>query len=156
MAKKKGTKKITLKSNNNSINKHVGTKLRQKRTLLGLSQEGLGKILNITFQQVQKYESGITKISVVRLLDICDIFKVPLSYFFEGFVTEDGKKVPALNDDKTAFKQNTVSLDKKALELVKLFYGIKNPRVAKQVFALIKSISEQEEFSVQDEETEES
>ncbi|OPZ79292.1 MAG: transcriptional repressor DicA [Alphaproteobacteria bacterium ADurb.Bin438] len=153
MAKRKSVKKIVLKNDNSNINKHIGTKLRQKRTLLGLSQEGLGNILDITFQQVQKYESGITKISIERLLDICEIFKTSISFFFEGYSADKNDAEFALNDEKTGFNHNNISLDKRALELVKMFYSIKDPKVAKQVFNLIKSISEQqseEEFSSED------
>ena len=70
-------------TNNNSIDMHVGKRVRLRRTLLGMSQEQLGAELNVTFQQVQKYERGANRISASRLWDISQILDVPISYFFD-------------------------------------------------------------------------
>ncbi|MFZ9134571.1 MAG: helix-turn-helix domain-containing protein, partial [Candidatus Puniceispirillaceae bacterium] len=70
-------------TNNNAIDMHVGKRVRLRRTLLGMSQEQLGAELNITFQQVQKYERGANRISASRLWDISQILDVPISYFFD-------------------------------------------------------------------------
>ena len=70
-------------TNNNAIDLHVGKRLRLRRTLLGMSQEQLGAELNITFQQVQKYERGANRISALRLWDMSQILDVPVSYFFD-------------------------------------------------------------------------
>ncbi|MEP6104028.1 helix-turn-helix transcriptional regulator, partial [Parasphingorhabdus sp.] len=64
-------------TNNNAIDVHVGRRVRLRRTLLGMSQEQLGEALNITFQQVQKYERGSNRISASRLWDIAQILDVP-------------------------------------------------------------------------------
>ena len=69
-------------TNNNAIDMHVGKRLRLRRTLLGMSQEQLGAELNVTFQQVQKYERGANRISASRLWDISQILDVPISYFW--------------------------------------------------------------------------
>ncbi len=70
-------------TNNNAIDMHVGKRVRLRRTLLGMSQEQLGAELNVTFQQVQKYERGANRISASRLWDISQILDVPISYFFD-------------------------------------------------------------------------
>ena len=70
-------------TNNNAIDMHVGKRLRLRRTLLGMSQEQLGTELNITFQQVQKYERAANRISASRLWDMSQILDVPISYFFD-------------------------------------------------------------------------
>ena len=70
-------------TNNNAIDVHVGRRVRLRRTLLGMSQEQLGDALNITFQQVQKYERGSNRISASRLWDIGQILDVPVSFFFD-------------------------------------------------------------------------
>src|SRR3546814_10152347 len=70
-------------TNNNPIDVHVGRRVRLRRTLLGMSQEQLGDALNITFQQVQKYERGSNRISASRLWDIGQILDVPVSFFFD-------------------------------------------------------------------------
>ena len=69
-------------TNNNAIDMHVGKRVRLRRTLLGMSQEQLGAELNVTFQQVQKYERGANWISASQLRDISQILDVPISYFF--------------------------------------------------------------------------
>jgi transcriptional regulator with XRE-family HTH domain len=70
-------------TNNNAIDMDVGKRVRLRRTLLGMSQEQLGTELNITFQQVQKYERGANRISASHLWDIGQILDVPISYFFD-------------------------------------------------------------------------
>ena len=70
-------------TNNNATDMHVGKRVRLRRTLLGMSQEQLGAELNVTFQQVQKYERGANRISASRLWDISQILDVPISYFFD-------------------------------------------------------------------------
>ena len=70
-------------TNNNSIDMHVGKRVRLRRALFGMSQEQLCAKLNVTFQQVQKYERGANRISASRLLDISQILDVPISYFFD-------------------------------------------------------------------------
>ncbi len=66
------------------VDKHVGNRLRLRRTMLGQSQEKLADALNLTYQQVQKYERGVNRISISRLYDIAKILHVPVSFFFEG------------------------------------------------------------------------
>ena len=75
-------------TNNNAVDVHVGKRVRLRRTLLGMSQEQLGASLNITFQQVQKYERGANRISASRLWDISQILGVQISYFFDD-MTDD-------------------------------------------------------------------
>ena len=70
-------------TNNNAIDLHVGKRLRLRRTLLGMSQEQLGAELNITFQQVQKYERGANRIGASRLFDLSRVLDVPVSFFFD-------------------------------------------------------------------------
>tara|TARA_B110000305_G_C19091510_1_gene470990 strand:+ start:365 stop:700 length:336 start_codon:yes stop_codon:yes gene_type:complete len=69
-------------TNNNAIYIHVGKRVRLRPTLLGMSQEQLGAELNVTFQQVQKYQRGANRIRTSRLWDISQILDVPISYFF--------------------------------------------------------------------------
>ena len=75
-------------TNNNAIDMHVGKRVRLRRTLLGMSQEQLGAELNVTFQQVQKYERGANRISASGLWDISQILDVPIRYFFDD-MSED-------------------------------------------------------------------
>ncbi len=68
----------------NPIDKHVGSRVRMRRMMLGMSQERLGISLGLTFQQVQKYEKGTNRIGASRLQQISQIMQVPVAFFFEG------------------------------------------------------------------------
>jgi transcriptional regulator with XRE-family HTH domain len=73
-----------------AIDHHVGDRVRQLRVFLEMSQEGLGKALGLTFQQVQKMEKGVNRIGAGRLLQIANILKVPVTYFYEGMPRVNG------------------------------------------------------------------
>src|SRR5439155_9819674 len=68
----------------NPIDKHVGSRVRMRRMMLAMSQEKLGDALDLTFQQVQKYEKGTNRIGASRLQQISNILQVPVEFFFEG------------------------------------------------------------------------
>src|SRR3979409_1391114 len=76
--------KIMTKKAPNPIDKHVGTRMRMRRMMLGMSQEKLGDALGLTFQQVQKYEKGMNRISASKLQHISQILQVSVPFFFEG------------------------------------------------------------------------
>ena len=67
------------------LNEHLGKKLRLRRTSLGLTQTQVAKAINVTFQQIQKYEKGTNGVSSIRLLQLSNYLKVPINYFFEDF-----------------------------------------------------------------------
>src|ERR1700730_331488 len=73
----------------NSMDKHLGSRVRMRRMMLDMSQTALGDALGITFQQVQKYEKGTNRISASRLQQVCHILQVPIPFFFEGAPTGD-------------------------------------------------------------------
>jgi transcriptional regulator with XRE-family HTH domain len=66
-----------------AVDAYIGTQMRNRRAILGLSQEVLGKKLGVSFQQVQKYEKGINRVSAARLFEICKALKIPLASMFE-------------------------------------------------------------------------
>ena len=68
-----------------NFNKHLGNKLKLRRLALGLTQTKVAKAINVTFQQIQKYEKGTNGVSSIRLLQLSNYLKVPINYFFEGF-----------------------------------------------------------------------
>ena len=68
-----------------NFNKHLGSKLKLRRLALGLTQTKVAKAINVTFQQIQKYEKGTNGVSSIRLLQISNYLKVPINYFFEDF-----------------------------------------------------------------------
>ena len=67
------------------LNEHLGKKLRLRRTSLGLTQTQVAKAINVTFQQIQKYEKGTNGVSSARLLQLANFLKVPIKYFFEDY-----------------------------------------------------------------------
>jgi len=69
----------------NDFNKHLGNKLKIRRLALGLTQTKVAKAINVTFQQIQKYEKGTNGVSSIRLLQLANYLKVPVNYFFEDF-----------------------------------------------------------------------
>lgn len=134
-------------TNNNAVDLHVGKRVRLRRTLLGMSQEQLGTELNITFQQVQKYERGANRVSASRLWDIGQILDVPINYFFDD-MTENtmrssprrvsrGSEVVDLSDEQI----KDPMARRETLELVRTYYTIEKPLVRKRISEMVKSIA---------------
>lgn len=117
----------------------VGGRLRQRRTLLGMSQEKLGRAVGLTFQQIQKYERGVNRIGASRLLQLSRVLGVPIAFFFED--------VPAV---KTRAPQPAATMTgpdndpfsrRETMELVRAYYAITNPYVRKRVLDLVRALS---------------
>ncbi len=126
------------------VDVHVGSRVRMRRTLLGMSQEKLGDALGLTFQQVQKYERGANRIGASRLHEISRILDVPVSYFFEDMPASPpvGGGAPAavgLAEEPEGFEADPMAR-RETLELVRAYYRIGSAKVRKRVFELIKSL----------------
>jgi len=134
-------------TNNNAIDMHVGKRVRLRRTLLGMSQEQLGAELNITFQQVQKYERGANRISASRLWDINQILDVPISYFFDDMSENTMRSSPRwvsrgdVMDAMTSQPLKDPMARRETLELVRAYYTIEKPAVRKRIAEMVKSIA---------------
>jgi len=134
-------------TNNNAIDMHVGKRVRLRRTLLGMSQEQLGAELNITFQQVQKYERGANRISASRLWDISQILDVPISYFFDDMSENTMRSSPRwvsrgdVMDAMTSQPLKDPMARRETLELVRTYYTIEKPAVRKRIAEMVKSIA---------------
>ena len=76
-----------------NFNRHLGSKLRIRRLALGLTQTKVAQAINVTFQQIQKYEKGTNGISSLRIMQLANFLKVPVVYFYEGFSTYEGEFV---------------------------------------------------------------
>ena len=120
---------------------YVGGRVRQRRTMLGMSQEKLGEALGLTFQQVQKYERGANRIGASRLHQISEVLDVPINYFFEDISPSLTKK-----RGKTALAEAQAEYDddpmakRETLELVRSYYKIKDPKLRRRIFDLIKQL----------------
>ena len=120
------------------IDIYVGSRLRTRRTLLGLSQEGIAERLGLTFQQLQKYEKGSNRISAGRLFELSQILNVPVSYFYEDMP----KNLP--NQRRTKSKKTNEDSDpmtkRETLELIRAYYRIQSPEIREEIRALAKSL----------------
>ncbi len=123
------------------VDVHVGRRVRIRRTLLGLSQEKLGEALDLTFQQVQKYERGANRISASRLYQIGYVLDVPVSYFFEELTEPQTPQAAGIQLSETTekFEQDPL-IKRETLELVRAYYRIADPKVRKSIFELTKAV----------------
>ena len=125
----------------NPIDIQVGNRVRIRRMLIGMSQERLGDLLGLTFQQVQKYEKGVNRIGAGRLFEVSRILNVPVDFFYEGVnVGQSGMREPESAPPVMEFVSSG-----EGLQLTLAFMKIKDPKVRKRVLDLIKSLAEEEE-----------
>lgn len=129
----------------NPIDKHVGSRVRLRRVLLGLSQEKLGDALGLTFQQVQKYEKGANRIGASRLQEISKILGVPPSYFFEGAPASASDMSANLPTDAGDLASSAMVTDfiatAEGIQLNKAFVRIKDPQVRKRIIDLVIALA---------------
>ncbi len=121
------------------VDVHVGMRLRQRRTLLGMSQEKLAQAFGVSFQQVQKYERGANRISASRLHLLTKTLDVPISYFFEGLPSTVHEPTQAETD---AADQMT---SRETLELVRAYYRITDDNVRKRLVDLARALGREDE-----------
>ncbi len=120
----------------NKIDQLVGQRIRWRRKELKWTQEQLGEKLSLTFQQVQKYEKGVNRISAGRLFEVAGVLDVPILYFFEG--AEDYLAMPAgMAEDSEAAP--LPQLDQEAMELVAAFQKIEDDLLRKSLLNTIKA-----------------
>jgi len=128
----------------NPVDIHVGSRVRLRRTLLGMTQEHLGASVGLTFQQIQKYERGANRIGSSRLLQFGEILGVPVSFFFDelpnDIKTREGQFARALAEDPQEFEPDPLA-KRETLELVRAYYRIPDPKARKRLFELIKAVA---------------
>ncbi|WP_303978373.1 helix-turn-helix domain-containing protein [Dongia mobilis] len=140
---RKSSGRMASKGFPNPIDVHVGRKLQLRRTLLGLSQERLGNLIGLTFQQIQKYESGANRVSSSRLYDIARVLDIGITYFFEGISAEVQEQspghlqgaVPLVSED-----ERDPMARRETLELVRAYYQIRSAKVRKHLVDLTRSL----------------
>ena len=114
------------------VDVHVGKRIRHRRWMIGMTQQQLADKVGIKFQQIQKYETGMNRVSASRLWDIADAVEVPISFFFEG-LSENYAPAASVSGDILA--------DKEALALVRSYYAIPEAQ-RRRLFELAKVLSE--------------
>ena len=116
------------------VDVHVGKRVRHRRWMVGMTQQQLAEKVGIKFQQIQKYETGMNRVSASRLWDISEALSVPVSFFFEGL---EGQSV----EQAETAAHGDILADKEALELVRSYYAIpENQR--RRLFELARVLSD--------------
>lgn len=114
-----------------SVDVHVGKRIRHRRWMIGMTQQQLAEKVGIKFQQIQKYETGMNRVSASRLWDIARAVDVPVSFFFEG-----------LNEsDLVEEVEGDILADKEALQLVRAYYAMPVAQ-RRQIFELARVLSD--------------
>lgn len=112
------------------VDEHVGQCIRHRRWTVGMTQQQLAHAVGIKFQQIQKYETGMNRVSASRLWDIARALDVPVAFFFEG-----------LADSASSEAGNGMLTDKEALQLVRAYYAIPEAQ-RRQIFELARVLSQ--------------
>ena len=125
-------------SKSHAVDIHVGARMRQRRTLLGMSQTKLGDAVGLTFQQIQKYEKGINRIGASRLFDLSRVLAVPVQFFYEELPVSDG--AGGFAEQPEGYAVEFLS-SREGLELNKAFARITDPRVRRSIVELVRSFA---------------
>jgi transcriptional regulator with XRE-family HTH domain len=116
-------------SRTQDIDRHVGARIRERRIMLGLTQQQLADLIGVTYQQAHKYERGINRVSAGRLFEIARVLSVPVSYFFEGLDTQSGHPIG--------------QRERMCLELARNFAQISNERHQEALSQLARALATQ-------------
>jgi transcriptional regulator with XRE-family HTH domain len=125
----------------NPIDKHVGARVRMRRLMVGLSQGKLGEALDVTFQQVQKYEKGANRIGASRLQQLARVLDVPPAYFFEGAPGAAQRDAGFAEPEGAGYVLDFLSTNE-GLRLNRAFVAIKDPKVRKKILNLVQSLAQ--------------
>jgi len=128
----------------NPVDVHVGSRVRLRRTLLGMSQEKLGEAIGLTFQQVQKYERGANRVGASRLFDLSRVLDVPVGFFFDEMPDEVAASSPAQSSAgyvPRPEQELDPMVKRETLELVRAYYKIEEPGVRKRLFEMTKALA---------------
>ncbi len=128
----------------NPIDKHVGSRVRMRRMMLGMSQEKLGNNLGLTFQQVQKYEKGTNRIGASRLQQISQILQVPVSFFFEGapvVAIAGAVRVDGVSEAPSPAYVSDFLATSDGLALTKAFMRIADSKLRRRIVDLVEQIA---------------
>jgi transcriptional regulator with XRE-family HTH domain len=123
----------------NVVDVYVGARLRMRRAMLGMSQSKLGLILGVTFQQIQKYEKGVNRISATRLKQAASVFDVDVDWFYEGGPAVEGVKGWAEGASRSLDVQFLSTTD--GFRLNRAFTRIRDPKVRRKIIDLVESLA---------------
>ena len=121
---------------------HVGQRVRMRRLMLGMSQSNVADALGVTFQQLQKYEKGVNRISASRLQHISQILQVPVPFFFDRVPGQSGGAVEIADSDLYV---NDFLATSDGLALVKAFTRIPDPKLRRAIVLLVQQITPEQD-----------
>ena len=127
----------------NPVDTHVGSRIRVRRRVAGLTQEDLARALGLTFQQVQKYERGSNRVSASKLFGIAGILEVPVSYFFDGLRHPGDMNRGDAPAEETEGAIRVFLNTAEGLELAQRFPLIPKGRLRKQILELVRALSDE-------------
>lgn len=129
-----------MKAKPDPVDIHVGSRLRLRRTLLGMSQERLGEAVNLTFQQIQKYERGTNRMGASRLYQISKVLDVPITFFYEGLPEDAGTVRGMAHPKQDPYESEDQLSRRETLELVRAYYRIHDHVLRKRTLEVVKAI----------------
>jgi transcriptional regulator with XRE-family HTH domain len=125
------------------IDKYVGSRIRMRRIMLGMSQEKLGDALGLTFQQIQKYEKGTNRVGASRLQQIADVLQVHVSFMFEG--APGGAGSGGMGESASPAYVSDFLATSDGLALTKAFTRLKDAKLRRSIVDLVEQIAAREE-----------
>jgi transcriptional regulator with XRE-family HTH domain len=128
--------RVDMSSGTRRIDQHIGERLRLRRTELGLTQEQLAEALDVSYQQIQKYETGANRISASRIFEMARRLDVDMSYFFDGLSFGDHAAAPPLEHG---------GRQRSAIELVRKFAQIEDAQVRAAIAGLVKAVVDRQD-----------
>ena len=154
-------------SKQSPVDVHVGARMKLRRLLMGMSQERLGEALGLTFQQVQKYERGVNRVSASRLYDVARVLDVPIGFFFDDLPHAVASAIGApptggygnmggpprrgfgFAEAQDGFGTDDTMSRRETTDLVRAYYRISDPAVRKRIYDLIRSLGPDDATSSQ-------
>lgn len=133
------------KKSPNLVDRHVGSRVRMRRVLMGMSQEKLGDALGVTFQQIQKYEKGVNRIGASRLQQMSTILQTPVEFFFHEAPAAEDVAADGFREAAAATYVSDFLSTNEGVELNQAFLRIKDPRTRRRVVDLVKAIAGEDE-----------
>lgn len=127
----------------NPVDKHVGSRVRMRRIMLGMSQEKLGEALGLTFQQIQKYEKGTNRVGASRIQQISEVLQIPVSFLFEG-VPSGGTNGEAFGEGASPAYVSDFLATSEGLALTRAFTRINDSKLRRSIVDLVEQIADRE------------
>jgi transcriptional regulator with XRE-family HTH domain len=125
-----------------NVDRHVGSRVRMRRILNGMSQESLGEALGVTFQQVQKYEKGTNRIGASRLHQIASVLGVPIEFFYEGAPAAPGGSGRTNLPESAGLRDDLITPEN--LQLLKAFARIRDPKIRRYIMKLTEAVGSEQ------------